>query len=130
MKDIKEKIYGIIWGAALIAVGVILGGNALGLFDINIFFNGWWTLFIIIPSLVGLITEKKKAGSLVCLLIGVLLLLAAQDVVSFDLIWKMIIPVIVVMIGVALLAKYICGCKIAEVHYYYENGKKNKKSKK
>ena len=46
MKNVKP----IVWGIAIIALGVIFGGNALGLFELNVFFDGWWTLFIIIPS--------------------------------------------------------------------------------
>ena len=56
MKTIKP----IIWGIAIIALGVIFGGNALGLFTLDIFFDGWWTLFIIIPSAISLITDKEK----------------------------------------------------------------------
>ena len=53
-----NKARPIIWGIAIIALGIIFGGNALGFFDLNIFFDGWWTLFIIIPSLISLITKK------------------------------------------------------------------------
>lgn len=45
MQNKKNIILGII----LIALGIIFGGNALNLFSINVFFKGWWTLFIIIP---------------------------------------------------------------------------------
>ena len=31
----------IIWGLAIVALGIIFGGNALGLFNIDIFFKGW-----------------------------------------------------------------------------------------
>ena len=50
----------IIWGIAIIALGVIFGGNAIGLFNFNVFFDGWWTLFIIVPSVISLIFEKEK----------------------------------------------------------------------
>ena len=40
----------ILWGIVLIFIGVIWGLNRTGVADINIFFDGWWTLFIIVPS--------------------------------------------------------------------------------
>lgn len=95
----------IFWGVILICVGVILGGNALNLFDFDIIFDGWWTLFIIIPCLAGIITNKDVKGNFIGLVIGVLLLLACQNVLSFDLIWKLLLPVIIICIGLSLIFK-------------------------
>ena len=53
-----KKIGNILWGVVLIIIGLIIGGNALGITHINIFFNGWWTLFIIIPCFIGLFREN------------------------------------------------------------------------
>ncbi|MBR5939078.1 hypothetical protein IKZ77_00815 [Candidatus Saccharibacteria bacterium] len=105
---------GLIWGLALIAVGVIWAGNALGLFNIDLFFNGWWTLFIIIPCLYGLITEPEKVGNLIGLLIGVLLLLSAQNVISFGLIWRIFIPAVLIIIGFNLIFKNLFNRSINE----------------
>lgn len=102
----------IIWGIVLVAVGVILGGNAVGLFSINVFFDGWWTLFIIVPCTIGLITDKDKTGSLIGLLVGVLLLLASQKVIDFDLLFKLIVPIIIVIIGLSLIFKNFIGNEI------------------
>lgn len=105
---------GLIWGLALIAVGVIWAGNALGLFNINLFFSGWWTLFIIIPCLWGLITESEKVGNLIGLLIGILLLLSAQNVISFGLIWRIFIPAVLIIIGLNLIFKNLFNRSINE----------------
>ncbi len=100
-----KQVRSIIWGIAIIALGVIFGGNALGWFDINIFFDGWWTLFIIIPSLFGLVNNRGKTGSLIALVIGVLLLLSCQNIIDFDIIWKLIVPIIIVGIGLSMIFK-------------------------
>ena len=50
----------ILWGLVLIVLGILLGGKALGLWNINVFFKGWWTLFIIVPSFIGLFDEDDK----------------------------------------------------------------------
>ncbi len=99
MKNGRNIILGII----LIAVGLIIGTNALGLTSVNIFFDGWWTLFIIVPCAVGLFTNRDKAGSIIGLLIGVSLLLACRDVFEFEIMRKLAVPVIVILIGVSLI---------------------------
>ena len=95
----------IMWGVILIIVGIILGGNALELFDINVFFDGWWTLFIIIPSLFGIANNREKVGSIIALVIGVLLLLSCQNIIDFDVIWKLMVPIIIVGVGLSLIFK-------------------------
>lgn len=95
----------IVWGIVLIVVGVILAGNALNLFNVNLFFKGWWTLFIIVPSLFGIVSDREKTGSIITLIIGVLLLLSCQNVIDFDVIWKLIVPVIIIGVGLSLIFK-------------------------
>lgn len=102
-----KKISPIVWGLAIIALGVIFGGNALGWFNFDIFFDGWWTLFIIVPSVISLITEKDKISSLGFLAAGVILLLAAQDVFSYDVAWKAILAVFLIMVGLTIIVKSI-----------------------
>ena len=89
-----KKVSNVLWGFAFIIVGLILGLNALELTNINIFFDGWWTLFIIIPCFIGLFDDKEKTGNIIGLVIGVLLLLCCQDLFAFDLVWKLILPFI------------------------------------
>lgn len=102
-----KQLRAIIWGIAIVALGVIFGGNALGVFNINVFFEGWWTLFIIIPSAVSLITEKEKVSSLIFLAAGVILLLAAQNVFSFEVAWKVILAIALVAVGLGIIFKGI-----------------------
>ena len=99
------KIGNFLWGMVIIAIGVILGLNALGIADIDIFFDGWWTLFIIIPSFIGLITEKDKEASFIFLVVGVVLLLACNDLISFEIIGKLALPVILILIGIHIIFK-------------------------
>lgn len=104
----------IIWGTILVVVGCILGLNAVGVTNIDIFFDGWWTLFIIIPSFIGLLKDSDKTGSIVGLVIGVALLLACQDVFSFDFIWKLALPVILIIIGLSIIFKNVLLKKTSE----------------
>ena len=76
-----------------------------GLTNINIFFDGWWTLFIIVPCFIGLFKEREKTGNIIGLLIGIALLLACQDILNFEIIWKLAFPAILVIIGLSLIFK-------------------------
>ena len=94
-----------IWGLFLILVGIILGLNSFGVTNINLFFDGWWTVFIIAPSLNGLIKGEDRTGALIGLIIGVFLLLSCQDVLDFKLFVKLFIPAILIIIGLSIFFK-------------------------
>ena len=106
-----KKVSSIIWGIILVAAGVIIALNVFNVTDIDIFFDGWWTLFIIIPCTVGLFTERSKTGNIIGIVAGVLLLLACQDILSFSLLWKLLLPAIIVVIGLKILITGIFGNK-------------------
>ncbi len=109
-----KNLNGVIWGIVLVAVGLIIALNALGIADIDLFFDGWWTLFIIIPCFVGLFSEKEKTGNIIGLLVGVILLLACRDIVDFEAVWKLIVPIILIAIGLSMVFKNIFGRKISD----------------
>ena len=48
----------------------------------NIFFKGWWTLFVILPSLGSLLFYRNKLTSLYTLAIGIILLLGCNDILT------------------------------------------------
>ena len=106
------KISNILWGLVFIVVGVIFGLNALNITDINIFFDGWWTLFIIVPCFIGLFKDEDKSSNLIGLVIGICLLLGCIDIIEFTLIWKLMVPVILVMIGLSFIFKDTLNSKI------------------
>ena len=54
----NKKYTNILWGLCLIVLGVIMLGNYMNLFSIDVFFDGWWTLFIIIPSIVEIFIKN------------------------------------------------------------------------
>lgn len=100
-----KRTSNIIWGLILVAAGLIFALNALGITSINIFFDGWWTLFIIVPCAAGLVRSRDKMGNLIGIIIGAALLLACQDVFDFDILYKLIVPVIIILIGLSLIFK-------------------------
>ena len=119
-----KKFGNILWGLVFIIVGLILAGNALGITNINIFFDGWWTLFIIIPCFIGLFKENEKTGNIIGLLIGIALLLCCQDYLDFDTIWKLLVPAILVAIGISFIFKDTINSKLnKEIKKLNENKK-------
>ena len=107
-----KKMQNILWGIVLIILGLIIAGNSLGITNINIFFDGWWTLIIIIPCFIGLFQEREKTGNIIGLLIGIALLLSCQNILDFNLIWKLLLPTILVIIGLSLIFKDTVGGNI------------------
>ena len=100
MKNIKS----LIWGALLIALGSVFALNSLGVTDINLFFEGWWTLFIIIPCLAALFTVKgDKTWYLIGLAVGVVLLLSAQKVIDGDRLWAVLLAVLFLSFGINMI---------------------------
>lgn len=110
-----KKAGSVIWGVLLIAAGVIFALNAFNIADVNIFFDGWWTLFIIIPCVVGLFTEREKTGNIIGIAIGVFLLLCCQDILSFSMLWKLLVPAIIVIIGLKMVLTGLFGNKANEI---------------
>ena len=100
-----KKFENILWGIAFIVVGLILAGNAIGITNIDIFFDGWWTLFIIVPCFIGLFNDSDKTGNVIGLVIGEALLLACQGLLNFEMVWKLVVPVALVIIGVSIIFK-------------------------
>lgn len=98
-----KRINSIVWGLALIALSTVLILNAFEITSIEIFFDGWWTLFIIVPSLVGLFNGHDKTANIIGLLIGTFLLLSCQNIIDFDIMWKLAVPVIIAVIGIKMI---------------------------
>lgn len=110
----NNKITNILWGLVLVALGVIFGLNALEITDITIFFDGWWTLFIIVPCFIGLFKDSNKAVNGIGLGIGIFLLLACQDLIDFDILIKLMGPVLLVVIGLCFIFRDFLGGKAAK----------------
>ena len=104
-----KKTGRVVLGLALVIVGVIFALNALNITNIDLMFDGWWTVFIIVPCGIGLFTKREKLGNLIGVAIGVLLLLCCQDVLSFALLWKLLVPGLIVIIGLKMVITGLLG---------------------
>ena len=123
-----KKIGSVILGIILIAIGVVFALNALNITDIDIFFDGWWTLFIIVPCTIGLFTEREKTGNIIGIVIGVFLLLCCQDILSFSMFWKLLVPAIIVIVGLKMVIAGLLGNKANEIMKKLRSEGKNPKA--
>ena len=110
-----KKASSILWGIVLIAAGAVFALNALNITNIDVFFDGWWTLFIIVPCAVGLFTEREKTGNIIGIAVGVFLLLCCQDILSFSMLWKLLVPAIIVIIGLKMVFNGLFGNRANEI---------------
>ncbi len=102
MKKVSSSV---VWGIVIVVVGILLLIKNLDLIDINIFFEGWWTLFIIIPSLFGLLKKGSFVSSSLGLIIGILLLLATREIIEWNVVGKVFIPSIIIIVGLSFIFK-------------------------
>ena len=91
----------VIWGSALVVCGILW--IVCICLHINILFDGWWTLFIIVPCLCALLGNSEKTGPAIGLGVGVLLLLAEQNIIDWDMFWKIGLAVLVIALGLGMI---------------------------
>lgn len=96
----------IIVGLCFIVFGVMIGLASFDIINFDLFFPGWWTLFIIVPSVMGLICDGDKTWSFVGLFIGSFLFLSCQPFFDFEILWKLFIPFILVICGFNIMFKH------------------------
>ena len=101
----KNKLWPIFWGIFFIIIGIGYGGDALNIWHFTVFFTGWWTFFIIIPSLISLIQKGYSTSDLVALLVGIILLLSRRDIINLSIIGKLLFPAILIFIGLSIIFK-------------------------
>lgn len=101
----RNRVGNLLWGLLLVAVGLGFAGNAFGLWNFELFFNGWWTLFIIIPCAISMFQNGVQLWNAIGLGIGLLLFASAQGFFSGQLIADLIFPIIIIAIGLSVIFK-------------------------
>lgn len=89
-------------GIILLVIGVVVLFNAMDWWTIDIFFDGWWTLFLIIPAVMSMSRQGVTSGNLILLVLGVGFLLNEQIGWEFK---KYLVPAIFIIIGLAIIFK-------------------------
>lgn len=95
----KDKVIGVL----LIIVGIILAGNILDIWDFNMFFPGWWTMFLIVPAIIAIATKGFNVGDVILLVVGIILLLGAWDIFDSRYMWRLFGPIVLVIVGISII---------------------------
>lgn len=103
----KHYVGKVLWGLALIVAGIIIGGNALGYWDFSVFFEGFWTLFIIVPCLYSMYDSGIHTGNVIGVSLGCLFLSAALNIIPKGLVSHLVLPIILVIIGIKIMVNGI-----------------------
>lgn len=107
----KRNIAPLLFGVVFILAGLGYVGGVLFDWNFTIFFDGWWTLFLIVPAFISILSNGPKAANFAILLIGGLLLLHAQGVIPDGKFGMIIGASVVLFIGIALVVRFIRGPK-------------------
>lgn len=63
----------------------------------------------------GIFTEREKTGNVIGLIVGVFLLLCCQQILDFSMLWKLLVPVIIVIVGLKMIFTAIFGNRANEI---------------
>lgn len=96
-----KKVSSYVWGLFIVVFGFLILFKALNIIDFNIFFKGWWTLFIIVPSIVDIIVNDHKITSFNFLLIGLLLLLDLNNIIENSIV--IFISIMIIELGLIII---------------------------
>lgn len=99
MKDLSKYV----WGIGFIFVGLILLGKSFDLYEFDLFFDGWWTVFIIVPSIVDLFTKENKITSSLFLVLGIALFCAANDWIEYRNVFSIFWCLVFIAIGIKII---------------------------
>ncbi len=105
MKTMRKKLGAIVVGLIVILVGVGYAAKAMGYeLDLSsLFFDGWWTVFIIVPGVIRLFDkDSNKVFAIVLIAVGVALLIGQYIHLN---IWGWIAPVTIIAVGVSIAAR-------------------------
>lgn len=99
----KSTLSKVVLGLLFIAVGIGYLGNELDWWNFTIWFDGWWTLFIIVPAVLSICNSGIGIGNLITLGVGLALLLSQLDVFEINSVWSIFIPAGLVLIGLGII---------------------------
>lgn len=99
----RKKVGLFFLGLVLILVGVLWGGDSVGLWHINLFFDGWWALIFIIMPIYGMICHGVKGFDLIVMAIGFVVLFSHIGIVDWQRIRLLFWPCLVILIGIYVM---------------------------
>ncbi len=104
----------IVIGILLVIIAIGYLGNIFEVWNFTLFFPGWWTLFIIIPSVVSMVSNGFKPVSSTFLIVGAMLLVKSLGILP-EWLARSFIPLLILAIGFFI----IFNAKTANLSKFY-----------
>lgn len=101
----NDKLRKIVFGLCFLIVGIGYLGDLGMLWHFTIFFPGWWTLALIVPSVWNICEQGVNFGNIFFLLCGVYLLADANGWIRFDLSFQLVGALACVGFGIWMLVE-------------------------
>ena len=101
----KQQWSRILLGVLRILAGLGYAGDVMGFWHFDLFFAGWWSLFIIIPCVVSIVENGFDTGNSLGLVFGLMLLFSAQGILSWHRMIQLLFPALLIILGIGLLAR-------------------------
>lgn len=99
----KNKGLGIAVGILFIIFGVLIAGNRLNYWEMNVWFPGWWTLLIIVPSAISIGQSGVRFGNTLALVLGVTIFMSEQKFINLGSIFSLVFPFVLIAAGFAIV---------------------------
>ena len=111
----RKRISSVLWGLIFIAAGIGIVGHMAGAWEFHLLFAGWWTLFIIVPAVLGMIEHGIRIGNSIGLVLGVALLACCQGWLPWEVLSRMLVPTVMILIGGILVFKNLFHLNLGRV---------------
>ena len=100
----KNKLLSII-GVLIIVLGIVVfvKWNPFLLWKFKFMFRGWWTLLIIIPSIISILKGEPNIINVGACIVGIVLFLSSRYIITFYWIRKYLIPLVLVLLGAIII---------------------------
>ena len=108
-----KKASRIIWGLLVLALGVVLFGNAAKLWDVSVFFDGWWAAVVMILALFSIFSDKPNIVNIYFLIFGGAMLLKEQNILipKDTSSWLIALALLIVVVGISIIVRTVAGPK-------------------
>lgn len=124
----KKNITPLIFGIIFILGGLTYIGSIFFDWRFDLFFDGWWTLFIIVPAFVSMLANRPRPFNICALFVGVILLLSAQEIIPSDHIGTIIVSAVIIFAGLSLISTFFKSPKPTNTTYTYNINTPNSSS--
>lgn len=111
----RKRISNTLWGILFILLGIGIVGDMAGVWEINLLFAGWWTLFLIIPAVLGILGNGIRIGNTICLVLGLALLACCRGLLPWEVLSRMLVPTVMIIIGGVMVFKNLFHLNLGRV---------------